>query len=1695
MVHMADIHRWGEYRNYSLSVFRQDRLYRMSGRSIKSINLLRSLLLAVFLCLIGGNEAWAYGENTSYVLNESTEVELMNGGSDASDKSYNLGGAGKTLTFEFTTKSFATSGNITVTGYDANGNKVFSESFNDYKRNTWKSKTFEIDESVRTITFSASVFLTKYIRNVKVTRLTSLSASTSSIDFGTQDINVSSTKQAYIDFNNTTYNQQVTGSCTDSHFSVMPKDVGETGSGIPVDIVYTSTTPGMHSGTVTLNMNGKQVSFSVSGASQATYNFSANAEANNADFGSVSASVDPSITSTNTTESKTATFTATANEGYEFVGWGTTANASTYESTDNPYLPVIENSTPNSTANKTLYAIFCPVFKFAVNADKIYDYGTVSASVTDKILGNPSAISMTTQATFVATPNSDCTFEGWYLDPEHTQLASKNATYTQTLINNQVGSTESLMLYAWFKSNQIITWNTDIKDFNLVQGTTADCSATSGSNLPISYSSSNSAVAGVDENGLVIGNAVSNDGIVITASQQGNDEFNAAPDITRTFYVLEKLQASFSVTGFVGDSPTIKVEDTPYITMSNVDEDFTFSSSDNSVVSISRNVNTLTLTALQAGTSTVTLSQPANATHNASSAVYNITVERHQGGLSLSLPEAMKVGDNISDFWTTNNTDVDIEVTSSNPDIITYADGKLTAIGDGTVTITVSQAENNKWAGESRRQTITVSKVANTLGISLSALAAKVEENIAVAFSDQNNTETPVTLEIIEQTLSANVNDGTDVIAYTDGNITARNAGTVKLRFHQAASAKYASYTSPEYEISVTKHANPITVSLDGGNTLNIRLKYGATASLAYTSANTETSCSVSRTSGSYTTLSDDNNNIIAGNIAGTDTYEIIQAETYKYEAGYASFSVRVNNTDEALGYVLYDETEYSRLGASGVIHAYELSGPGEILYYSAHNTGGTLNCHIYVEYSVDGNNWSQVQDNTSLTTSYKDFSCPIPEDVRYIRFSVAGSLSKYINNVKVPRKTYVRASSDKTDLGIVYTGNATQAIFTVDYSSTNGGNIHVSSNNANFVVSEEELSVAGNSDGKHSFTVNYTPNPAQLGPESAIISISDLFYSQDITLTTEARKQDNMLEIIGEQNLEVGDIVDNVYFSKNSDADISVSLSNEGVVSYDITANRLMAIGEGTATLTIFQKATDLYLEATKSVIVNVSKKENTLVMSLDETDIKVEETVHVNFSNKNSDGLISASYSVDGIVEYLDGAITALKAGTTRITLTQAATVAYPAVSKSFDITVAKHDQILLWDNELSGESLNLKIGQILDINTATAGSGMPVTYSSSNPAVLSVDANSGLLTALSGGANIIITATQPGDYKYNEASIMRSFTVISKINATIITSLSTTEQNELTVGEGSVTIGCSASLTEENFSIEGENAETVISMAFVNNTLIVTPIKAGEVTITLNRAEDDSYFAISGTYSIKVLGAKAVLSPDKAPDFVFEEYAEISLNRSFRAGYSTLVLPFNTTVRELVGESYDAENDWLAQLSIVTYNAHDGYTLYFRKLADGEIQANEPYILHLAAETDCPVFRNIIVQDPVPGELTATGGIDSGNASYTMWTMKANYTPGMSMHGMYGIAGDRIMLGGASSTINAYTAYMVPPTTAPARVRIALQDEDGNTTDIISVDGSDSTSAPVIYNLNGVRSRSMQPGINIVRDVNGTVRKIIR
>ncbi len=209
----------------------------------------------------------------------------------------------------------------------------------------------------------------------------------------------------------------------------------------------------------------------------------------------------------------------------------------------------------------------------------------------------------------------------------------------------------------------------------------------------------------------------------------------------------------------------------------------------------------------------------------------------------------------------------------------------------------------------------------------------------------------------------------------------------------------------------------------------------------------------------------------------------------------------------------------------------------------------------------------------------------------------------------------------------------------------------------------------------------------------------------------------------------------------------------------------------------------------------------------------------------------------------------------------------------------------------------------------------------------------------------------------------------------------------------------------------------------------------------------------------------------------------YSQVKLERTFSAGYSTATFPFNYDISSIGG--------YAAQLKLVTYNSNDGYTLYFER--SDNMEANQPYIVWLPIDiNDYPVWADVTVYPPVENFIEVNG-----------WTMQGNYTPGTEMTGKYGIVnnndetfkGGKLCLGGAGSTINAYTAYFIPPTTQNIRTRVAILDEWGNATFIGEVKDGVLQTEEGIFGLDGVRQNELRKGINIVKTKDGTVRKVLK
>lgn len=468
------------------------------------------------------------------------------------------------------------------------------------------------------------------------------------------------------------------------------------------------------------------------------------------------------------------------------------------------------------------------------------------------------------------------------------------------------------------------------------------------------------------------------------------------------------------------------------------------------------------------------------------------------------------------------------------------------------------------------------------------------------------------------------------------------------------------------------------------------------------------------------------------------------------------------------------------------------------------------------------------------------------------------------------------------------------------------------------------------------------------------------------------------------------------------------------------------------------------------------------------------------------------------------------------------------FDATFKNVNITELKYLNIdkasLSFNTNTKGNTVT---AQTFTVSHCNAGYGVTIASDDENFTV----SPSPLETT---GGDLMGTETITVRYLNNCVGLHSGTITISDPNGTnpskTLTVTGTTQTRYYTRAAAATSGGGYAYITYDSGSA---NSTIDTSTSIVNSGLVTTPNASKTVYLRAVPAEgyrfvewrkDGSQVATSATatksytYNSEASGSPTVvtytavfeaktltLNPASPSDPAGVYAGIVTLSRTLPAGYSTIALPFNTTVAQLTGRTND--RDWVAQLQTVTHTQADNgtaneYTLYFQKVDGGAITANQPYVLHLAEAKETPTWtpssgNTITVNSTASaGEKAATNGY----SGYGGWVMHANYDVDFPMSGKYGIvnSADGLMLGGSGSTLAAYTAYIAPPAqvnNAP-RLRVAYVDTDGTTViDDLPFDNEADAQPMAIYGPDGKRRSRLQPGVNIVRYKDGTVRKIQR
>ena len=575
-----------------------------------------------------------------------------------------------------------------------------------------------------------------------------------------------------------------------------------------------------------------------------------------------------------------------------------------------------------------------------------------------------------------------------------------------------------------------------------------------------------------------------------------------------------------------------------------------------------------------------------------------------------------------------------------------------------------------------------------------------------------------ITYNITETQLSPSIHSGNDVITYNSSTktLTACNAGTAKITFHQAATSTIQA-RDIEFNIVVSKRSNTIFINNKASSYSKNDMTYADSHGVTIASTNASGPVLVvDQTSGS--TIASYSGTGTGGTITtyyttGSAYWSVTQPEDYKYQAASATMSVNVTALPEVVCPVLDRSNEESAYHDD--IYTYTLDGPGSILTFEARRkTAGFPTLSVYS--SVNGSNYTLLKQywstsDPALGTDFSNFSLPISQDVRYIKFTSAdgASYTAIIKDVKVTRKTYLNASpyssseQDKLtpslNFGTTLEGNQIARQFYVEWSSSNTGDILLSCNNPHFTISPRKIDVESCSSRRTLVTVTYLadehPTTSDI-THSGTITIYDKGRVTSVNVTGTTQPQYNL--VVSGQNrtiqvkdeLNLSDIItysyernsvvpadpthgantSPFYFTINIDS-ITSNQDNckvpNAVVTYDAGTKKFHACNAGKVTITFTQTDDNPAVHAGMKVAgvhrddvsytITVTKHDPTFTWTLD----NAEWASTYKFSNYFSSSDTTTSWSAVSntpIAEYksaTDSIYTNYRSGNATFTVTQ--------------------------------------------------------------------------------------------------------------------------------------------------------------------------------------------------------------------------------------------------------------------------------------------------------------------------------------------------------------------------------------------------------------------------------------------------------
>ena len=567
----------------------------------------------------------------------------------------------------------------------------------------------------------------------------------------------------------------------------------------------------------------------------------------------------------------------------------------------------------------------------------------------------------------------------------------------------------------------------------------------------------------------------------------------------------------------------------------------------------------------------------------------------------------------------TRDGEVTYEVISANKEHATISGSTFSATVCGTYTIRATKAQTAYYNQVTADFTVTVEKRANTLATAAS-YTKYVDDEVEIVATQVNS----------DGTIHTSSSDAT--VAYydvTNNKIVIPNSAAksfnqkeVTIKIWQDATARFDGIAEADAKtivVTVKKYDNEFSCSWGSWTK---RVNFEDVFDAEFTTNNTDYTHSpiqiTQATGATVATLvkNDDTHCTITASYTRDDaTWNLYQAENYKYKAA-TKTGVKVEvRVLPAVCYLYEDNTEHSFSTAITDISghfdkAVAINGPVKQISFDAkRDISGVDN--FVAQYSVDnGANWRDIV-MPGISTSYETYGpYDFPdlqdnEKVTHIRFGAktGATLSKYYKNIKVSRATSIKPEDENGNLVETLVmpqntiGGTTTAKFYMNYSSCDDV-IKIVSNNEHFTVDQPEITVDQSKDyNSAEITVSYTADAK--GTHTGTITLYTKYQNRTFTVTGTTDKKVQTLEWLpgfegNPMTLSVGLVVDNVNKAAvaNSERSVVYSTDNADVIKITLGGLGFEVIGTGEATLTASVAEDDYWFPVSESKTVNATSK-----------------------------------------------------------------------------------------------------------------------------------------------------------------------------------------------------------------------------------------------------------------------------------------------------------------------------------------------------------------------------------------------------------------------------------------------------------------------------------------------------------------------